>query len=110
MCRWLGWLLFCILPHLTFCFWHTEFRFKFFVKIHLLINTRELNIKVVGFVLKKSLTYFEMLIVPHALHCVDSCIFIFTSFDTVWHIVLVSVLVPALSQLQHLCHQQTADC
>ena len=27
---------FCILPHLTFCFWHTEFRFKFFGKIHLL--------------------------------------------------------------------------
>ena len=45
--------------------------------------TRELNIKVVGFVLKKILTYFEMLIVPHALHCVDSCIFVFTSFDTV---------------------------
>ena len=30
--------------------------------------------KVVGFVLKKILTYFEMMIVPHALHCVDSCI------------------------------------
>ena len=28
--------LVCILPHLTFCFWHTEFRFKFFGKIHLL--------------------------------------------------------------------------
>ena len=41
--------------------------------------------------LKKILTYFEMLIVPHALHCVDSCIFVFTSFDTVWHTVLVSV-------------------
>ena len=27
---------FCILPHLTFCFWHTEFRFKFFGKIPLL--------------------------------------------------------------------------
>ena len=36
--------------------------------------TRELNIKVVGFVVKKILTYFEMLIVPHALHCVDSCL------------------------------------
>ena len=45
--------------------------------------TRELKIRVVGFVLKKILTYFEMLIVPHALHCVDSCIFVFTSFDTV---------------------------
>ena len=37
---------------------------------------RELNIKVVGFVLKKLLTFFKMLIVPHALHCVDSCIFV----------------------------------
>ena len=27
--------------------------------------------------LKKLLTYFEMLIIPHALHCVDSCIFVF---------------------------------
>ena len=34
--------------------------------------TRELNTKVVGFVLKKLLTYFEMLIVPHALHFVGS--------------------------------------
>ena len=33
--------------------------------------------------LKNILTYFEMLIVPHALHCVDRCIFVFTSFDTV---------------------------
>ena len=48
--------------------------------------------EVVWFVLTKMLTYFEMLIVPHALHCVDSCIFVFTSFDTVWHTVLVSVL------------------
>ena len=69
-----------ILPHLTFCFWQTAFRFKILWQNSL---TRELNIKVVGFVLKKILTYFEMLIVPHALHCVDSCIFVFTSFDTV---------------------------
>ena len=34
---------------------------------------RELKIRVVGFVLKKLLTYFEMLIVPHALHCIDGC-------------------------------------
>ena len=27
------------------------------------------------FVLKKIVTYFEMLNIPHALHCVDSCIF-----------------------------------
>ena len=39
--------------------------------------TTELKIRVVGFVLKKLLTYFEMLIVPHALQCVDSCFFVF---------------------------------
>ena len=37
--------------------------------------TRELKIRVVGFVLKKLLTFFEMLIVPHALHCIDGCFF-----------------------------------
>ena len=70
MCRW---LLFCILPHLTFCFG---------------ILNSDLNS------LAKLLMYFEMLIVPHTLHCVDSCIFVFTSFDTVWHTVLVSVPGP----------------
>ena len=44
--------------------------------------TRELKIRVVRFVLKKLLAYFEMLIVPHALHCVDSCIFV---FYLIWH-------------------------
>ena len=39
--------------------------------------TRELKIRVVGFVLKKLLTYFEMLIVPHALQCVDGCFCVF---------------------------------
>ena len=39
--------------------------------------TRELKIRVVGFVRKKLLTYFEMLIVPHALQCVDGCFFVF---------------------------------
>ena len=39
--------------------------------------TRELKIRVVGLVLKKLLTYFEMLIVPHALQCVDGCFFVF---------------------------------
>ena len=34
-------------------------------------------VRVVGFVLKKLLTYFEMLIVPHALQCVDGCFFVF---------------------------------
>ena len=70
MCRWLFFFFcffFCILPHLTFCFWHTEFRFKYLCQNSL---TRQINIKVVGFVLKKLLTYFEMLIVPHALHCI----------------------------------------
>ena len=44
--------------------------------------TRELKIRVVGFVLKKLLTYFEMLIVPHALQCVDGCFFV---FYRIWH-------------------------
>ena len=47
--------------------------------------TRELTIRLVGFVLKKlfCLTYFEMLIVPHALHCSDVVFFLhFTSFDS----------------------------
>ena len=39
--------------------------------------TRELKIRVVGFVLQKLFTYFEMLIVPHALQCVDGCFFVF---------------------------------
>ena len=46
--------------------------------------TREVEIRVVGFVLKKLLTYFEMLIVPHALQCVDGCFFVFTAFDRFW--------------------------
>ena len=44
--------------------------------------TRELKIRVVGFVLKKLLTYFEMLIVPHALQCVHGCFFV---FYRIWH-------------------------
>ena len=39
--------------------------------------TRELKIRVVGFVLKKLLTFFENLIVPHALYCTDGCFFVF---------------------------------
>ena len=38
--------------------------------------TREFKIKVVGFVLEQLFKYFEMLIVPHALHCVDGCFFV----------------------------------
>ena len=37
--------------------------------------TRELKIKVVEFVLKTLLIYFEILIVPHALQCVDGSFF-----------------------------------
>ena len=44
--------------------------------------TRELKIRGVGFVLKKLLTFFENLIVPPALHCIDGCFFVFTSFDS----------------------------
>ena len=49
--------------------------------------TRELKIRVVGFVLKKILTFFEMLIVPHALQCVDGCFFVFYPHLTccLWH-------------------------
>ena len=36
-----------------------------------------LKIRVVGFVLKKLITFFEMLIVPHALDCIDGCFFVF---------------------------------
>ena len=45
------------------------------IKINFFSGT--IRYKVVEFVLKKLFTYFEMLIVPHALHCVDSSIFIF---------------------------------
>ena len=47
--------------------------------------------------LKKLLTYFEMLIVPHALHCVDSCIFVFTSFVTVCCLGFSAPLFPQFS-------------
>ena len=33
--------------------------------------------RVVGFVLEKLLTFFEMLIAPHALHCINGCFFVF---------------------------------
>ena len=39
--------------------------------------TRELKIRVVGFVLKKLLTYFKMVIEPHSLQCIDGCFFAF---------------------------------
>ena len=36
------------------------------------------------------LTFFENLIVPHALHCIDGCFFCILPHLTVWHTVLVS--------------------
>ena len=42
--------------------------------------TRELKIRVVGFALKKLVTHFEMLIVSHALHCVNGHSFVFYLF------------------------------
>ena len=42
--------------------------------------TRELKIRVVGFALKKLVTHFEMLIVSHALHCVNGHFFVFYLF------------------------------
>ena len=35
-----------------------------------------------------------MLIVPHALHCVDGCIFVFTAFDTVCCFGFIQCLAP----------------
>ena len=49
------------------------------VKIHLLENSKT---RVVGFVLRKLLTCFEMLIVPHAVHCEMAGFLHFTSFDS----------------------------
>ena len=57
--------------------------------------TRELKNSIVGFVLKELVTYFEMLIVPNALHCVDDCaVLYFTSFDTACHTILIPVSDP----------------
>ena len=52
--------------------------------------TRELKIRDVGFVLKKVIHIFVMLIVPHALHCVEGCCFVILPLLTVWHTVLLS--------------------
>ena len=51
------------------------FRFGFYVRF-----TRERKIRIVGFVHKKLFMYFDMLILPHAPHCVDGCCFVFYSF------------------------------
>ena len=42
-----------------------------------------------------------MLIVPHALHCVDSCFFCILPHLTVWHTVLVSTHAPPLPLATH---------
>ena len=55
--------------------------------------TWELKIRVVGFVLKKLFTRFEMLIVSHALHCVNGHYFVFYLF---WQ----SVIMPRLKKWQ----------
>ena len=86
------WLLFCILPLLTVwfqCSLHlpppspppSSFFFSFQIWI-LCQNslTRELKIRVVRFALKKLFTHFEMLIVSHALHCVNGHYFVFYLF------------------------------
>ena len=44
--------------------------------------TKELKIRDVGFVLKKLFTHFEMLIVSHALHCVNGHYLYSISFDS----------------------------
>ena len=94
LCRW---LLFCILPLWTV--WHTVLvsvfpspsplpppppPFGFFsFQIWILCQnslTRELKIRVEGFALKKLVTHFEMLIVLHALHCVNGHYFVFYLF------------------------------
>ena len=54
----------------------------FFSEIWILCQnslTRELKIRVVGFVLKKLFTHFEILIVSHVLHCVNGHYFFILS-------------------------------
>ena len=57
----------------------------FFFQIWILCQnslTRQLQIRGVGFVRKKLFTHFEMLIVSHALHCVN-CHYLYSiSFDS----------------------------
>ena len=62
---------------------HPQFFFFFSFQIWILCQnllTRELEIKVVGFALKKLVTHFEMLIVSHALHCENGHYFVFYLF------------------------------
>ena len=50
--------------------------------------------RVVGFVLKTLLTYFEMLIVQRARHGLDDCCFFYVFYLIVWHTGLVSTHGP----------------
>ena len=54
--------------------------------------TRKLKIRLIGFVLMKLFTHFEMLTVSHAPHCINGQYFLFLSLLTVWYTVLVLVL------------------
>ena len=69
----------------TICF---LFRIGFFVKLLLLDSSKLVG---VGFALKTLFTHFEMLIVSHALHCVNDHYLYSISFDSLVNC-LVSVL------------------
>ena len=90
-------LNFTSLDSLAYCFWFTVFppppppsptsnletHIFFSFQIWILCQnsfTRELKIRVVGFVLKKLFTHFEMLIVSHAVHYVNGHYFVFYLF------------------------------
>ena len=61
--------------------------------------TREHKIRVVGFVLKKLFSHFEMLVVSHASHCVNSHYFIFCLF---WQSDILFVSVKQILSLRSL--------
>ena len=70
------------------CFGTTGIPNMYTIAVIILIQTYNVGstltqIRVEGFVLKKLLTYFEMLIVPHALQCVDGCFFVAPALDIV---------------------------
>ena len=54
--------------------------------------TRQIKIGVVGFALKKLVTHFEMLIVSHAVRCVNGHYFCILPLLTVFYTILVPVL------------------
>ena len=116
MCRW---LLCCPLPLLTVwltvlvsmfspspppppphkhTFNPTSFSFQIWILCQNSL-TRKLKIRGVGFVLKKLFAHFEMLIVSHALHCVNGPYLYSFSFDSLVNC-LVSVLDKHISVKQ----------